>query len=278
MQKNQAINCCMSGTNIFIIFYCHFPFGILTLICGVETLTAQRSEYHQPMKAIYGIILAGGKGTRLGDDTPKQFLPLGDKPMLLWSLEAFRSLEEMSGIIIVSPHEYLARTEEIIRQHQIQGAIEIIEGGSTRQESSYNAIRCKKFDDNDILVLHDAARPFVSASLISQCIEETEMHGAAAVYVRATDTVTEVRDNWVQEIPERETLHCAQTPQSFKYHFIRQAHEHALEKGIAGATDDVSLALLTGYAVRAVTGDYQNIKITTPFDYKLAQSMIKLRS
>jgi 2-C-methyl-D-erythritol 4-phosphate cytidylyltransferase len=230
------------------------------------------------MSAIYGIILAGGKGTRLGDDTPKQFLPLGDKPILLWSLEAFRSLEKMSGIIIVSPCEYLARTEEIIQQHQIQGAIEIIAGGISRQESSYNAVRCKDFNNDDILILHDAARPFVSASLISQCIEETEIHGAAAVYVRATDTVTEVRDNWVQAIPEREILHCAQTPQSFKYHFIKQAHEHALKREITGATDDVSLALLAGFAVRAVTGDYQNIKITTPFDYELAQYMITLRS
>jgi len=277
LQKDQAINRCLAGTNIFIIFYCQFPIHVLTFNCGAEALTAQLSEYHQLMNAIYGIILAGGTGTRLGDGTPKQFLPLGDRPMLLWSLDAFCSVEEISGIIIVSPHEHLALTEEIIQQHQIQGAIEIIEGGGTRQESSYNAVRCRKFDDDDILVLHDAARPFVSPTLIRQCIEETEMHGAAAVYVRATDTVTEIRDNRVQKIPEREILHYAQTPQSFKYHFIKEAHEHAREKGITGATDDASLAILAGFTVRAVTGDYQNIKITTPFDYELAQCIIGLR-
>ena len=224
------------------------------------------------MKGIYAIILAGGRGLRFGDATPKQFLPLIDKPIILWSLEKFTAIPEINEIIIVSPQEYISRTKEMITEYKTK-SIRVIAGGDTRQQSSYNAICSMSFNDDDILIFHDAVRPFVSIEIILNCVRETEEHGAAGVYVRAIDTVAEIKDATIQSIPDREDLYYAQTPQSFQYGIIRHAHEIALSGNVSNASDDVSLVLHAGYGVRAVEGNYRNIKITTPLDYEIAQSM-----
>jgi 2-C-methyl-D-erythritol 4-phosphate cytidylyltransferase len=225
------------------------------------------------MNNIYAIILAGGKGLRFGADTPKQFLPLRDKPIIVRTLEKFSDITEIKEIIVVTPEEYINHTKELMRDYKTKKSIIVIAGGKTRQQSSYNAICSMDFNDDDILIFHDAVRPFVSKSIIIECMGETAKYGAAGVYVKAIDTIAEINDARIQSIPDREKLYYAQTPQSFRYKIIRHAHEIAVSGNVSNASDDVGLVLNAGYGVRAVEGDYRNIKITTPLDYEIAQSI-----
>lgn len=229
------------------------------------------------MNKIYAIILAGGKGLRFGNTTPKQFLTLKNKPLIIWTLEAFNSMKSIDYIIVVSPEEYLVTIKTLISEHTITKVIQTIKGGATRQESSYNAVMSNNFNSDDILLIHDAARPFISDEIINNCIDETKKYGAAGVYVSAIDTITEIEDGFVKSIPPRKNLYYAQTPQSFKYTIIKRAHEKALQNPQNTFTDDVSLVLGTGCKVKKIEGDYNNIKITNPQDFELANWIIKKR-
>ncbi len=221
--------------------------------------------------ATYAIILAGGTGTRLGGNEPKQFLPLGDKSVITWSLLAFEHHPLVDNIITVLPASYHDRIESISREYSISKYLHTVEGGDTRQQSSWNAMQSYTFDQEDILLFHDAARPFVYSDIITNCIIMAGKYGAAGVYVPAIDTITEIREETVQRTLDRKLLHYTQTPQSFKYSVITDAHMKSSEEGVTGATDDISLVRNAGYRVYAVEGSYKNIKITTQHDYKMAQ-------
>lgn len=222
------------------------------------------------MQKTYAVILAGGQGIRLGKDMPKQFLKLIDRPVIVHTLEKF-NIPGINGKIVVVPEEYIEHTLRMIEEYSIPEVIKVIKGGETRQGSSYKALMCMNFNDDDILLFHDAARPFINSRIITKCIEETAEHGASGVYVKATDTIAEMKNNFVGSIPPREKLFYTQTPQSFKYRIIKEAHEKAASGGNTGSTDDVQLVINSGYKVKIVEGDYSNIKITTPFDLQMAE-------
>lgn len=228
------------------------------------------------MQKIYAIILAGGQGKRIGGDIPKQFLQLNKKPVIVYTIEKF-NIPEIEGIIIVTPEEYIDYTKNLIKEYSLQKIINVINGGETRQGSSYNAVKSMNFNEDDILVLHDAARPFVNNKIISQCIEETKIHNATGVYIKAIDTIAEIQNGFVNSIPNREKLYYTQTPQSFKYKIILKAHEFALSKGITNSSDDIQMVINAGYKVKIVSGDYSNIKITSPIDFELAGFIAKTR-
>lgn len=221
------------------------------------------------MKKTYAIILAGGRGLRLNNRTPKQFMLLAGKPVLAWSLETFNALAEIDHIITVTPEEFIPQAASIAREYGISKMLKIIPGGATRQESAHNALTSLDFSGEDILVFHDAARPFVRPDAIRACVTETGVHGAAALYVPVQDTVAEVQDDFVVSVPARDRIRYAQTPQAFRFSVIGRAHESALSTGTL-FTDDVSLALAAGFKVKMVEGDYSNFKITTDFDYQAA--------
>lgn len=227
------------------------------------------------MPDIFAVILAGGHGTRagrLGHGTPKQFLNINGIPVIIHTLNSFiRMSTKIAGIIIVAPEEYIEHTMELAKEFATGKIIKVIKGGETRQGSSYNAITCMDFDDNDILIFHDAARPFIDTETIEMCIMETELNGACGVYIKATDTIALIENNFTEQIPDRNKLYYTQTPQSFQYKIIREAHELALSKGIHDPTDDVQLVLNAGYKVKVVEGSPRNIKITTAFDFELAE-------
>ncbi len=216
------------------------------------------------------VILAGGKGLRMGEDIPKQFMQLGGRAIIFWSIELFASLEEIDCIIITCPEDYIPKLKEMLKERPCARVIKIIAGGETRQLSSYNAIQCHDFADSDILLFHDAARPFVNERIVKQCIIEADSIGAAGVYVPSIDTIAEVEEGLVSRIPPRKNLYNTQTPQSFRYGIIKDSHMKALTEGRKNATDDVSLALDAGYSVKLVVGDYSNIKITSREDYQRA--------
>jgi len=221
------------------------------------------------MERTYAIILAGGRGLRLNNRVPKQFLPLGEKPVIVWSLELCDTLSEIDTILAVIPDEFIPEAERIARAHNIHKIMKIIPGGFTRQESAYNALTSIHFSDNDILVFHDAARPFIRPDMMRKCISEAKFHGGAAVYVPVQDTIAEIRDDFVISVPPRDRMCYAQTPQGFRFSIISRAHEIALRDGVS-ATDDVSLVLSAGYKVKMIEGDFSNFKITTDFDYQAA--------
>ena len=220
---------------------------------------------------VYGIILAGGPGSRMKMDTPKQFLTLKDKPIIAWSMEVFESCEFVDSIIVVTPTEYFETIKEITDKYNITKFIKAVKGGGTRQESSLNAINSIKFKDDDILLLHDAARPFVTKSIVEESIKITKKYGASAVYVPAIDTITEMENNSVKNIPNRDNLYYAQTPQSFRFDIINEAHKNHS----SSASDDVSLVLNNAIKVHKVKGNYSNIKITTEYDYKIANLLYR---
>lgn len=221
------------------------------------------------MARTYGIILAGGSGSRMGRTEPKQFLPLGGMPVIAWSLMLFNARKSIDAIIAVSADEHRHRLQEIATQFGITKIRAIVRGGSTRQESARNAVSALPFDHDDILIFHDAARPFVTGRCVEACIDAARAHGAAAAYVPLHDTVAEIADGFVSSVPPRDRLYAAQTPQGFQYRIIRQAHDYALREGIS-ATDDAGLAIAAGFIVKMVEGDDENIKITTERDYRAA--------
>ncbi|MDY6935027.1 MAG: 2-C-methyl-D-erythritol 4-phosphate cytidylyltransferase [Spirochaetota bacterium] len=228
-------------------------------------------QTNKKMYRVFGIILAGGQGARLGNNLPKQFVNLYNRPIITWSLEKFNIHPKINGIIVITPLEYTLLIEEIVKEHKISNITKIIPGGETRQGSSYNALHSIDFNSDDILVFHDAARPFIKKELIDKCIEETEAYGACGVYIKAIDTIAEADRDLIKHIPDRAKLYYTQTPQSFKYSIIREAHEVALLRDITDSSDDVQLAIEAGYNVKIIEGDYSNIKITTPLDLEFAR-------
>ncbi len=227
------------------------------------------------MNKIYAVILAGGKGIRLGRDIPKQFLPLGDRAVIFRTIDLFNSLDIIDEIIVVLPDDYISRFNEESDMFEYRKLLHIIPGGETRQGSAYNALSSVDYADQDIVIFHDAARPFVTADIVTNIIEAVRETGSAGSYVKVIDTITEIRDNLVESIPERDSLFATQTPQGFRYCIIKQAHDDAREAGITDATDDVSLVLRKGCRVKAVPGDYINFKITTENDYNHALQLFK---
>jgi len=221
---------------------------------------------------IYAVILAGGKGLRLGGDIPKQLLPLAGKPVIRWSAETFQSVDEIDYIIVVGEKNSLETIKSMLPEQDFPKIISFIEGGAERSDSSYNALLSREFSDDDIILFHDAARPFITADIIRAMITEIKVSGAAGIYIPAVDTVTIAENSKVITIPERRQVFYAQTPQGFRYNLIKSAHEK-YKKGHLRikATDDVSLVMAIGHDVKLVNGTALNFKITTDFDYRIAE-------
>lgn len=220
----------------------------------------------------YAVILAGGKGLRVGGDIPKQLLPLAGKPVIRWSVETFHSVDEIDGIIVVGEKSSLVQIRELLPPYDFPKIISFIEGGIERSDSSYNALVSREFASDDIILFHDAARPFITPEIINNLIIEIKATGASGVYIPAVDTVTVAENNFVSYIPERKNVYYAQTPQGFRYGIIKNAHEKYKDGNLKiSATDDVSLVMASGFDVKLVNGSVSNFKITTDVDYKIAE-------
>jgi 2-C-methyl-D-erythritol 4-phosphate cytidylyltransferase len=224
------------------------------------------------MSTHYGIILAGGTGSRTGEKRPKQFIPVAGKEILLWSVELFVELPLVHSLVIATPVEHMEETDNLVDRYRELLEITIVQGGKTRQESSYRAVMSVTCDDDDVLIIHDAARPFVSLDSVISCAKEAESTGAAALYVPAVDTVAVSENGFITEVPHRSSLFYAQTPQCFKSSVIKKSHEDALT-GEGTFSDDVSLALSSGFKVSNVPGSYSNFKVTTREDIQRAQHL-----
>ena len=221
------------------------------------------------------IILASGTGERSGLSLPKQFFEIDGKTMLEIVVATFNGHSGIDEIIVVVNEDFVELTKSLLSA--FPKVKKIIKGGTIRQESSYNGVMA--IDDVECNVLiHDAARVFVSKKVITACIESLNEYDAVCAVVNSTDTVFVVdAKGKIVNIPQRENLRCAQTPQCFKLSLIRKAHELAL-KGKIFVTDDCGLVYKNGLGeIYTVEGDLDNLKITYGEDFELAKQIYKKR-
>jgi ribitol-5-phosphate 2-dehydrogenase (NADP+) / D-ribitol-5-phosphate cytidylyltransferase len=232
-----------------------------------------------PQKNIV-LILAGGSGSRLDSRLPKQFLQIAGKTVLHHTIEAFESHPLVHHILLVTNPQYLEKTREITRTGGYSKILDIVEGGTARQDSSRIGIEfAAQTAEYENVLIHDAARPLVSRKIIDDLFDALTRFSAVNVAIPATDTIIEIdENNLIKNVPDRSQLRCVQTPQGFKLRLIQKAHRLAPQKGITQATDDCSLILLLNLApIYAVQGDQENIKITYPQDLQIAADILKLR-
>lgn len=221
------------------------------------------------------VIVAAGRGTRMGAGINKQFIPLLDKPVLAHTLAAFQKSSGIDSIILVAGKDELQFCKkQVLNAYGFAKVDKLVEGGSIRQESVYNGL-LEVDKRSEIVLIHDGARPIVKQELINRCIEGAKAYGAVSAGVPIKETVKMVtRDHCVEYTPNRENVWVTQTPQAFKLEIIMSAHENARRKGIIG-TDDASLVECGGSVVRMIEGYYENIKITTPEDLITAETVLR---
>ncbi len=218
------------------------------------------------------LVLAGGTGSRMGRNVPKQYIEIAGRPVLVHTLQHFEDSPLIDRIAVVANGSYHRTIKDMAHHYGIRKLVSVVESGDTRQHSSRNGMNLLGTDPPDIVFIHDAARPFLPAGLLHDLLEAALSSGAAASAVRSTDTAYISDGNgYIQSVPDRSFLYNAQTPQVFRYGIIRDAHVKALEEGICDATDDAVLVLRLGKAVRIVEGSYDNIKMTTPKDLDFAK-------
>lgn len=231
---------------------------------------------------IYGVILAGGIGARMGNtEKPKQFILIGEKPIIIHTIEKFLVNDKFEKIIVLCPSQWMGHTQNMIKRYiQDRERLVVIEGGSTRNETIMNSIRYIEetdgLEDNTVIVTHDAVRPFVTHRILDENIKYALAYGACDTVVAASDTIVESIDNKkISNIPERKHMYQGQTPQSFNARKLKALYEGLTveEKNIL--TDAAKIFVIKGEDVYLVEGEVFNIKITYPYDIRVAESLLK---
>ena len=223
---------------------------------------------------ISAIILAGGKGKRMGSAISKQFIDIKGKPIIYYTLKKFSENKKIDNIIVVLPEDEVKYFKEnILKKYELR-INKIVIGGKERQDSVYNALTSLKNSSTDIVLIHDGARPFISERIINEGIKFAEIYGAAAPGVMPKDTIKVKNEkNFSVDTPNRANLVSIQTPQVFKFDEILECHEKIRYNG-EKVTDDTMVVEKYGYSVYLYDGEYTNIKVTTPEDLILAERLI----
>ena len=218
------------------------------------------------------IIAAAGIGSRMQAGRAKQLLELGGMPLLVHTLRRFEECSAVDNVILVLQPSLTAEVLALASRHNFTKITRVVAGGAERQDSVYRGLQVITPDSAGVVAIHDAARPFVRPDEIRTVIDLAASKGAALLAVPATDTIKQVRSGRVRRTLDRGTIYNAQTPQAFKYSIIREAYDRAFEDGFVG-TDDSQLVERIGHRVSVVEGSYTNIKITRPFDLRLAEAI-----
>ena len=231
---------------------------------------------------VYAGILSGGIGTRMqSPDMPKQYMELGDKPILIHTIDPFLINPRIDEVVVAVPRPWVSYSIDLLRRHYPnQEKLHLIPGGESRNETlmcilddieSRNGIT-----DEDVVVSHDAIRPFVSERIINDNIDAVLAHGAVDTVMPANDTIVESVDGvQIAAIPRRDHMYQGQTPQSFHIRTLRHLYGELSEEETAILTDAAKIFVLKGQYVHLVRGDYSNLKITTPYDLKGANALLK---
>jgi 2-C-methyl-D-erythritol 4-phosphate cytidylyltransferase len=223
------------------------------------------------------IIPAAGFGLRMGGAIPKQFRPLGGQPLLVHSLRVFQSSPVIHAVVLAVPDADLhyCRTE-IVNPHGFTKVTHVVDGGKERQDSVRQALAAVE-EGVDLVVIHDAVRPFVTETMVKQVVEAAALDGAAIIALPMRDTVKQVGANrLIDQTIDRKPLWLAQTPQAFRREWLDEAHKKAQAEGLA-ATDDAFLIEWMGHPVRVVEGSGENIKVTRPEDLVIGEAILASR-
>jgi 2-C-methyl-D-erythritol 4-phosphate cytidylyltransferase len=220
----------------------------------------------------YVIIVAGGKGLRMGTELPKQFLPLGGKPVLMHTLERFYSFDPTLHLIVVLPKEQHDYWTELCKEHRFDIPHLIAEGGETRFDSSKNGLALIPAYAEGLVAIHDGVRPFVAHEVIERCMEAAREDFAAIPVMPVTDTLRHVGPTGYAINVPRDNYRVVQTPQVFDLALARQAFNQPYRDTF---TDDASVIESLGCQVTMVEGNRENIKLTTPFDLAVAEALLQ---
>ena len=232
---------------------------------------------------IFAAILAGGSGSRMGATTlPKQFLPLGGKPVLIHTLEPFLRTPQIDAVFVLTPPDWMDYTREQLRAYLPDADVGIAAGGATRNDTLLCAIRyvCARYpvDEETILLTHDAVRPFVTEPMIEANITAVREDGACDTVIPATDTIVRSADGaFITDIPPRSELYQGQTPQSFRLLELQRTVESLTCDETDALTDACKIYAVRGKKVRLVAGSPSNMKITYAEDLPLAEAILRAR-
>lgn len=224
------------------------------------------------MKKADVLIMAAGGGDRFGGREPKQFTSLGDRSMLAWAIEPFANHDRVKSITVVVAADQIGRTRDIAKSY---ADLKVVEGGETRQQSVQLGLASLRSESSYVLV-HDAARPCVSTSLIDRLLDAFDECDAAVPTMPAVDTLVHEANQQVDALLDRANITGVQTPQGFKTDLLRRAHRTAEARGFL-ASDDGSLVLALGETLRTVPGERTNMKITFDDDMKIAEAILALQ-
>ncbi|MFZ7121527.1 MAG: 2-C-methyl-D-erythritol 4-phosphate cytidylyltransferase [Eubacteriaceae bacterium] len=229
-----------------------------------------------PKPYVSSIIVAAGSGSRMKAGVNKQYLYLNGIPVLARTLLAFQKCELIDEIILViGRNDIELCNKEVIKPYRIKKIKGIVCGGTTRQESMYNGLK-EVSKKSEIVLTHDGARPLIHQETLIKAIKGTIENGATIVAVPVKETIKIIDDDYnVNTTPQRSTLWSVQTPQTFKYKLLLDAHKKAIEDDYVG-TDDSMLVERLNHPIKVIKGYYDNIKITTPEDLIMAESIIKI--
>ncbi len=215
------------------------------------------------------IIVAGGKGLRMGSELPKQFLNIGGKPVLMRTIEAFYNFDKSIRIIVALSASYREHWSKLCKGYGFSVYHEVVDGGETRFHSVKNGL---ELVGEGSVAVHDAVRPFVSVSLLQTCFDEARDYKAVIPVIEVTDSIREIIDEKDSKIVNRSRYRLVQTPQVFDCVLLKKAYEMDFSEAF---TDDASVVESYGHSIHLVSGERTNIKITTPFDLDLGEVILK---
>ena len=224
------------------------------------------------MRDVAVVIPAGGVGARLGSRTPKQFLSLGEASILVTTVRRFARRRDVVGVVVAAPAEHVARTKRALAGVAARTALTVVPGGASRQESV--ALGLAAVPAAEIVVVHDAVRPFITDALVDRVVAAARAEGAAICALPVKDTVKRVRDGRVEATVDRTNLWSVQTPQAFRAGLLREAHDKARRDAVMG-TDCAMLVERLGGTVHVVEGLEANVKITTAGDLARARALVR---
>ena len=228
----------------------------------------------------YIIVVAGGKGLRMGSDIPKQFLPIGDKPVLMRTLERFREYSDDLQIILVLPEAQQEYWQELCKKYDFKVEYLLANGGQTRFHSVQNGLALMPDDAEGVVGVHDGVRPFPSIEVIRNCYETARTAKAVIPVIPVVETVRHLTGGQARcevesvTVP-RDEYRLVQTPQTFDIQLLKAANRQPYNDGF---TDDASVVESYGHKITLVEGNRENIKITTPYDITVAEAIINIKS
>jgi 2-C-methyl-D-erythritol 4-phosphate cytidylyltransferase len=211
----------------------------------------------------YVIIVAGGKGLRMGSDVPKQFLPIAGRPVLMRTIDAFRNYDPLLNIILVLPARQHTYWKRLCKEYSFKVPCEVVSGGETRFDSVKNGLAVIPDGEQGEVAVHDGVRPFVAQTVIARCFEEAANTGTAVPIVPVVETLRRLQEGVDSVTVPRKDYRLVQTPQTFDLLLLKHAYRQPYK---AAFTDDASVVEAMGIQISLVDGNRENIKITTPFD------------